>query len=183
MSDSLPPGMMPGGTPQDEGERREKKWRDIIEEQISEAQKRGDFDNLRGKGKPLDLTGNPHARDWEMAYKAMANSGFVPDWVERDREIRRLLDEATGLLERHVVWYNEAVAELASVPAAQLVSRRQFIAQAKADVMSRYRARAAEINKKIRDFNLVVPIPSKQRFTVRVEQDLAEFEARLDPLP
>ncbi len=34
-------------------------WGTIAENQIREAMERGDFDNLPGKGKPLDLSGDP----------------------------------------------------------------------------------------------------------------------------
>ena len=162
---------------------REKKWQDAIDERIREAQERGDFDNLRGKGKPLDLHGNPHAGDWEMAYHAMANAGYVPDWIDRDREIRQLEDEATTALDRHVAWHNQAVAGLDSLPPAQRAPRREVILAARAAAADRYRARAKVINSKILDFNLLCPISSLHKFRLRPDEDIQRFETRLAPLP
>ena len=45
----------------------------------------------------------------------------------------------------------------------------------------RYRARAAEVNRLITDFNLVVPIASLQRFKIDPDADLRKFAAQLTP--
>ena len=45
-----------------------KDWESWIDQQIREAQERGEFDNLPGKGRPLDLTPNPHARERELEF-------------------------------------------------------------------------------------------------------------------
>jgi len=162
---------------------REKKWQDAIDERIREAQERGDFDNLRGKGKPLDLRGNPYAGDWEMAYNAMANAGYVPDWIDRDKEIRQLQAEADGALERHIAWHNQAVADLEEMPPAQRTQRRQLIVEAHASAANRYRTRARTINAKILDFNLLCPIAALHKFSLRPDEIIAHFEARLTPVP
>ncbi len=170
-------------TPADDQPSREKKWLDKVEEQVTEAQERGDFDNLRGKGKPLDLRGNPHAGDWEMAYKAMANAGYVPDWIERDQEIRKLLDEAQRMLDRHVAWHNEQVEALPSLAEKERAARQQVMEHAQATLISRYEKQAVQINRKILDFNLVCPVPSLHRFQLRIPHEIRDFEARLAPLP
>lgn len=64
---------------------------DAVEEKIREAIARGDFDNLPGKGKPLDLT------EWEntpeqfrMAYSVLKSSGYSPPEVQMKNEIGEL---------------------------------------------------------------------------------------------
>lgn len=52
---------------------------------------RGEFDNLRGKGKPLvmeDLSGVPE--ELRMAYKILKNAGCVPPEVELRNEVSSL---------------------------------------------------------------------------------------------
>jgi len=62
---------------------------DPVEKLILEAQERGDFDNLPGAGKPLDLKENPFVpADWQMAYRLLAGNGYAPDVVEADKENR-----------------------------------------------------------------------------------------------
>ena len=177
------PGKMPDEQRSEEPSDFEKKYRERIDEQIRDAYARGDFDNLRGKGKGLDLRGNPYAGDWELAYNALANAGFAPEWVERDKEIRRRLDELAVMLERHVAWHNESVADMANMPARRREQRRDVIEDALAKIMVRYRAKADELNKLITNFNLIVPIASLQRFKVDSAADLRKFEVRLTPLP
>ncbi|HJV66781.1 MAG TPA: DUF1992 domain-containing protein [Geomonas sp.] len=63
----------------------------IAERKIKEAMERGEFDNLRGKGKPIvqeDLSGVPE--DLRMAYKILKNAGCVPPEVELTNEIASL---------------------------------------------------------------------------------------------
>ena len=62
-----------------------------VEEQIRQAIERGDFDNLEGKGKPLDLS------EWEkvhpemrMAHSILKSSGYVPAEVSMKNEIGEL---------------------------------------------------------------------------------------------
>ncbi|BDG59962.1 DnaJ family domain-containing protein [Caldinitratiruptor microaerophilus] len=65
-----------------------KGYRSWVEEQIEEARARGDFDNLPGKGQPLDLSRDPFAeRDW-LVHHVLRNARVLPEWIELDREIR-----------------------------------------------------------------------------------------------
>ena len=64
-------------------------WEDAIEKQIREAMERGEFDNLKGKGKPLDLERNPFTpADWQLAYKIMQDNNVAPEWIEHGKSIR-----------------------------------------------------------------------------------------------
>lgn len=59
-----------------------------IEEMIREAMERGDFDNLKGKGKPLDLDSYFSApEDIRMAFSILRSNEFVPEEVDMLREI------------------------------------------------------------------------------------------------
>jgi anti-sigma28 factor (negative regulator of flagellin synthesis) len=63
----------------------------IAEERIREAIDNGEFDNLPGKGKPLDLSDlanvPPHLR---MQYKILKNAGLLPEEVTLKQEIAAL---------------------------------------------------------------------------------------------
>lgn len=63
----------------------------IAEERIAEAIRRGDFDDLPGAGKPLDLDGDPLVpEDVRAIYRILKNAGFVPPEVIERREIAQL---------------------------------------------------------------------------------------------
>ena len=70
----------------------------IVEERIKKAQEEGVFDNLPGKGKPLQLdddSGIPE--ELRLAYKILKNANCLPIEMELRKEIfslRQLLDAA-----------------------------------------------------------------------------------------
>ena len=54
----------------------------------------GHFENLPGKGKPLNLHTNPHADPAEdTLYRILNKNGFAPEWVELNKEIRNKAKE------------------------------------------------------------------------------------------
>ena len=58
---------------------------------IQEAMRRGEFDNLPGKGKPIDLTDYFNTpEDFRLAYSIMKNAGVLPEEVEILKEIEAL---------------------------------------------------------------------------------------------
>jgi hypothetical protein len=65
-----------------------------IEELIKEAMAQGAFDNLPGKGQPLDL--DAYFRSPEhlrMGHSILKNGGFVPEEVQLLKEIEALREE------------------------------------------------------------------------------------------
>ena len=70
----------------------------IVEERIKNAQKKGDFKNLPGSGKPLDLNDDSCvAEDLRLAYKILKNADFVPPEIEIKNEIKRTEDLLAGM--------------------------------------------------------------------------------------
>ena len=62
----------------------------IIEERILQAQRRGDFENLPGSGKPLEIEDDRHIpEDLRLAYKILKNAGCIPPEIELKKEIHQ----------------------------------------------------------------------------------------------
>jgi len=64
---------------------------ELIERKIKEAQERGEFDNLPGKGEPLNLeddSGVPE--DMRLAYKILKNADCLPPEIELKKEIMQM---------------------------------------------------------------------------------------------
>lgn len=62
-----------------------------IEKMVQKAIAAGEFDNLSGKGKPLDLTGYFNTPEgMRMAYSLLKSNQFVPEEVELIKEIAEL---------------------------------------------------------------------------------------------
>jgi hypothetical protein len=70
----------------------------IVEERILTAQKKGDFDNLEGAGKPLnleDLSGVPE--ELKLSYKILKNADCLPPEIEIKKEIHKTEDLLAGM--------------------------------------------------------------------------------------
>jgi len=63
----------------------------LAEEQISAAMRRGEFDDLPGKGKPLVLEDDSAIPDGlRVAYRILKNAGCLPPEQELRKEIRQV---------------------------------------------------------------------------------------------
>src|SRR6266536_6408066 len=97
---------------EDEVRRRNKRYRDYVEEQIREAQERGDFSNLPGAGKPLNLDDEPYAGDKAMGYHILKSNGLAPAEIELAKEIRTERERAEAKLKKSDIrarYYERAV--------------------------------------------------------------------------
>jgi hypothetical protein len=63
----------------------------LIEEKIREAMEKGEFDNLPGKGKPLDLDAYfATPADLRLGYSVLKSAGCLPIEIELQNEIESL---------------------------------------------------------------------------------------------
>ena len=72
----------------------------IVEERIRDAQRKGEFENLCGHGKPLVFSDDSCvAEDLRLAYKILKNADCLPPEVEMKKEIRQTEELLSGLRE------------------------------------------------------------------------------------
>ena len=65
----------------------------IAEKRIEEALAKGEFDNLPGQGKPLELEDmSAVPEELRMAYKILRNAGCIAPELQERKDITRLLD-------------------------------------------------------------------------------------------
>lgn len=73
-------------------------FQDIVERRIREAQEKGAFNNLPGRGEPLQLEVDSHVpEDLRLAYKILKNADCVPPEVELRKEIFQMKDMLASL--------------------------------------------------------------------------------------
>lgn len=61
---------------------------DLVGAMIAKAMERGEFDNLEGAGKPLNLEENPFEPvELHMVHKILKDNGYAPYWIELGKEI------------------------------------------------------------------------------------------------
>ncbi len=137
----------------------------VADRKIKEAIDAGEFDDLEGKGKPLDLEPDPftplHLR---VANRVLKNARALPEWLQIEKDIER---EHAG-----VAPYRERMFR--ALRAARNRDARDRIA---AQFRAEYRERVDLVNTMILKYGFVAP-PAAQRpfppFNLRAEM------ARLD---
>jgi len=68
------------------------RWSDVMDELIEEAMRSGAFDNLPGRGKPLNLINNPYAPGTELAYQLLKDNNYTLPWIAQRQEILAGID-------------------------------------------------------------------------------------------
>ena len=78
----------------DEAEPSDKAFEDPVEVKIKAAMAEGQFDNLPGKGKPLDLKRYIETPEHlRTAYHILKNAGFVPEEVRLKKEMELIKEK------------------------------------------------------------------------------------------
>ena len=72
----------------------------IVEERIRRAQKRGDFENLPGSGKPLTFQNSCFVpEELRLAFKILKNADCIPPELELKNQIKQTEDLLAGMEE------------------------------------------------------------------------------------
>ena len=147
-------------------------WNEIVERQIVEAQERGEFDDLPGKGKPLNVTENPFADpEWRVAYKILQDNDFTLDWIELDKEIRAELEACRGQLLQSKCWCERAMAQLGHQESCWAQEEKARAQSTWEQALETFAGQVAQINKKIELLNLKVPLVNLQRLKISVDEE------------
>ena len=116
----------------------------LAEKKLREAIENGEFDNLPGKGEPLDLKENPFEDpDLRMVHRLLRNAGFAPAWIEERKDIDAQLETARTKLARAWELFGEGGKTTSDAEWNRSV--REF------------REKGAELNERIKIYNLKAP--------------------------
>ena len=151
-------------------------WEKWVDQQIREAQERGEFDNLPGTGKPLDLTPNPYAQGQELAFKVLKDAGFAPDWIELDKAIRNKLQSARTVLLRQWQWREDRLRELSGHSDSWSEAERSRVEAGWQDAIAAFESELEAINQEIADLNLRVPSTRFQRSKLDAAHEVARLK-------
>lgn len=138
-------------------------WESVTERIIREAQEAGDFDDLPGRGRRLELDDDPREGELGLAFHILRTNDTVPPWIAADREARRCADAIERIL---------AQAEIAG-RAGMTPSTR-----------TRYRARLvraiAEYASAVESLNALAPSLTLHRLSPDAERLETRLERALD---
>ena len=134
-----------------------------MEKQIREAQERGDFDNLPGKGKPLPP--EPWDGDWALAHHVLRQAGETLAWISLGREIeaaelklQTLRSDAAALRRAGPGWREE-----------------------RARARERYLREAAALDKLLVEYAFTVPSRQLERGRLPPHVAAAQFDTASPP--
>lgn len=147
-------------------------WESWIDRKIREAQEQGAFDDLPGRGKPLDLQGNPYAQDRELSFKILKDAGYAPEWIELDKAIRMRLERTRMALSRSWEWHQARLLELAGSDSRWASAERERSLNTWQTKLAHFEAEIAALNGEIRVLNLMVPSPRFQRSRVNAAREI-----------
>lgn len=141
--------------------RSEQQWQDLISQQIEDAMRAGAFDNLPGKGKPLDLNKNPNTPpDMEIANKLLRDNDLSPGWIADRKE----------MLAKIETFRQRLAAEWELCNAETLPVRW-------ADSLARFQTEIDTLNRQITTVNLGMAIPRLEIFRLILDSELKRIGA------
>lgn len=140
-----------------------KHWESLIDRKIREAMEEGEFDDLSGKGAPVDLTENPFEDpDWRTAHRMLRNAGFAPAWIEERKDIEAEIQAARITLARvWSVWQNAQHTE--HFNSAEIRWRK---------ALEDFKEKSAELNRRIQTWNLKTPAIGFHRNVIDVDREI-----------
>jgi DnaJ family protein C protein 28 len=154
-----------------------RQWANMVDEQIREAVSRGEFDNLPGAGRPLDLTENPYAGDRAAAFNLLKSHGVAPREIELGREIDADLAATAAPLDR-LRWQRDQLAARLVPPFA---SERRAYNVLRQSTRTCYADALRALNSKILTLNISAP-NALHRTMLDVTALLAAFDGEYPPL-
>lgn len=135
----------------------------LAEKRLREAIENGEFDDLPGKGEPIDLRENPFEDpDLRTVHRLLRNAGFAPAWIEERKDIDAELATAQAKLTR--AWALFGQGGKAPSDAEWERSVREF------------REQVLELQQRIRIYNLKAPAAVFHRKHIDVERILESIK-------
>lgn len=141
-----------------------------IDDQIRKAINEGKFDDLPGKGKPLNLDDNPYADpDWRLAHHMLKSSGYTLPWIAARQEIQAQIETARADLGRAWDWRGRALQAGQSQALVEAEWRR---------AMRTFEGEVEKINRKIFDYNLQTPSDKFQLGKLKAEEETEAIKSK-----
>lgn len=136
---------------------------------IEEAMRDGQFENLRGRGTPLDPTPDPHVLpEMQRANSPLKNNGLAPAWISERSAVLAAIGALHSKIQRAAIAYATALRNAKDRLAPE---------QIKADwqeQLSSLRADVGALSRRIELQNFNQPAAFLEIFKVRLEDDVAQ---------
>jgi len=157
----------------------------IAERKIQEAIDEGKFDNLPGKGKPLNLDDDPFTpQHLRMANRILKNAGVLPDWLQVEQELEQARLENERTFERLKVEYPKRRERVDSATALGTPEKRSkefatWLARARVGYLSSLK----RVNNDITKLSLLAPSVPRVHFPYNLAREMERFDAEFPTIP
>jgi len=146
----------------------------LIEKIIREAQAKGKFDNLSGRGQPLRLDNENEAAEAWAANHLLKIQNLRPAWLEEDLSIREELERARTELQRTHRWRVAELQQLSGKSDEGSLRQRAWVEDEWQRLLAEFRETVAQLNQRIRLLNLKVPSDQLQRAVIDCDAEVAQ---------
>ncbi|XP_004474567.3 dnaJ homolog subfamily C member 28 [Dasypus novemcinctus] len=136
----------------------------LVEDLIQESMAKGDFDNLSGKGKPLKKFSGCSYID-PMTHnlnRILIDNGYQPEWILMQKEIKETLEQL-----REEILVSRKKLGNPMTPAEQ----KQWN-----QVCEQFQENIKKLNKRINDFNLIVPLLTRQKVHFDAQKEIVRAQ-------
>ncbi|NP_001243864.1 dnaJ homolog subfamily C member 28 [Equus przewalskii] len=136
----------------------------LVEDLIQESMAKGDFDNLSGKGKPLKKFSGCSYID-PMTHnlnRILIDNGYQPEWILMQKEIKDTIDQL-----REAILVSRKKLGNPMTPTEQ----KQWN-----QVCEQFQENITKLNKRINDFNLIVPLLTRQKVHFDAQKEIARAQ-------
>lgn len=136
----------------------------LVEDLIQESMAKGDFDNLSGKGKPLKKFSGCSYID-PMTHnlnRILIDNGYQPEWILMQKEIKDTIEQL-----REALLVSRKRLGNPLTPGGQ----KQWN-----QVCEQFQEDIRKLNKRISDFNLIVPILTRQKVHFDAQKEVIRVQ-------
>ncbi|KAM8817364.1 dnaJ homolog subfamily C member 28 [Rhynchonycteris naso] len=136
----------------------------LVEDLIQESMAKGDFDNLSGKGKPLKKFSGCSYID-PMTHnlnRILIDNGYQPEWILMQKEIKDTIDQL-----RETILVSRKKLGNPMTPTQQ----KQWN-----QVCEQFQENIRKLNKRVNDFNLIVPLLTRQKVHFDAQKEIAKAQ-------
>lgn len=145
---------------------------DVFDEIFRQAQSQGKFDNLPGKGKPLNFDTRPDDHAAGVFNDVLKDNNVVPEWVALAQEIDRSYQALFQQAVQSAQWVQQGLATLGGRKDLPAQQERDFLLAQKRQARDRLTTGLTELNSKIIEYNLKAPNIALQRFKFNIAEQM-----------
>jgi hypothetical protein len=150
---------------------------DLMDEIFRDAQRKGEFSNLPGEGKPLRLDEDGHTpAHLRSAYKLLKDNDMAPDWIEQGHSLDQRREKLIDALKRAAHTYRGALNDAARSPEPE--QYRQRAERVWLAAQNALREQAGQYNREVLSYNLKVPRGIIHKTTLNLDLELSRLSVR-----